>query len=90
MTDQQSEYLSFAGNLGRLTGVKHITARAALPIISVGVVFSGVQTIVSLPVFRIFNLYPDADACDCTGKLALGEKSLAAPGTRTHVSTTPG
>ena len=43
-----------------------------------------------LPVFGISNVYPDVDACDCTRTAALGEKSLAAPGTRTRVTTTPG
>ena len=55
-----------------------------------------------LPVFGIFNVCTDTDACDCTqglyGRckslhckfLILGEKRLAAPGTWTCVSILPG
>ena len=62
---------------------------------------SCVQTMISLPVFGMFKVRTDADACDCTRglyghrtrvhwKLTLGEKSIAAPGTRTHVGIVPG
>ena len=36
------------------------------PFLSVCVVFSCVQTMVWLPVFGIFNMLTDVDACDCT------------------------
>ena len=35
------------------------------PFLSVCTAFSGVQTIVQLPVFGLFNMLTDADACDC-------------------------
>ena len=58
-------------------------------------VFPCVQTTVWLPVFGIFSMHTDVDACNCTQglyghrktlywKLTLGEKSLAASGTETH------
>ena len=57
---------------------------------------------VCLPVFGIFNVRADVDACDCTQwlyghrkeslhrKLTLEEESLAAPVDRTLVSIAPG
>ena len=69
------------------------------PFLSVRAVFSCVQTMVWLPVFGIFNVRVDVDSCNCTAqrlleslhwKLTLGEKSLAALGSRTRVSTAPG
>ena len=82
--------LCLAGNSGRLT--------SAIP---VSAVFPCVQTLLQLPVFGIFNVRTDVDAYNCTPglyghrknlhwKLILGEKSLAAAGTRTRVSVTPG
>ena len=67
------------------------------PLLLVCAVFLCVQTKAWLPVFRIFNLCTDVDACNCTQvlyghckslhwKLTLGEKSLAAPGIQTHIS----
>ena len=62
-------------------------ARAAL---SIPTSVCSVQTVAWLPVFGIFNLHADVDACDCTirvlqtpeeslhGKLTLREKSLPA------------
>ena len=60
-----------------------------------------VQTMVWLSVLGTFNVRTDTDASNCTRglyghrkslhwKLTLGEKSLAAPGTRTRVSIAPG
>ena len=52
-----------------------------------------VQTMVCLPTLGIFSLLTDVDACDFTRehwKFTPGEKSLAAPGTRTRVSIAPG
>ena len=71
------------------------------PFLPVCAVFSCVQTMVWLPVFGICNVRSDVDARDCTRglcghgknphwKLTLGEKSLAASGTRTCVSIVPG
>ena len=59
---------------------------------------SCVQTWIWLPMFGIFNVRTDVDACDYTQgrykhhqkKLTLGKKLLAAPGTPTSISTAPG
>ena len=64
------------------------------PFLPVCVVFLCVHTIVWLPVFAIFNVRTDVDACHCTqglyGHCTGRKKSLAAPGSRTRVSITPG
>ena len=71
------------------------------PFLLVSAVFPCVQTMVWLPVFGIFNVHADVDACDCTQGLYghrkrvctgnwLGKKSLAAPGMWTCVSIAPG
>ena len=71
------------------------------PFLPVCEVFTCVQTMVRLPVFGIFSVGTDVDACDCTRglyghhrrvhwKLTLGQKTFAVPGTRTRVSIAPG
>ena len=60
---------SIAGNSGHLTWVRqqpqeqHYTF---LPVSAVNAVFLCLQTVVWLPVFGIFNMRPDFDACNCT------------------------
>ena len=48
------------------------------PFLSVCVVFSCVQTMVWLPVFGIFNVRTDVDACDCTRRLYGHRKRVCA------------
>ena len=69
-------------------------ARAALPV-SVCRIFVTCPNSGTVPVLGICILRADVDACDCTQKslhwkLAPGEKSLAAPGTRTRINIAPG
>jgi len=86
--------LSLVGSSGRLTSVEQ-----RYPFLSVCVVFSCVQTMVRLPVFEVFNVGTDNDACDLARwlyehrdrvnlhcKLILSENSIAAQWTRTRVN----
>ena len=88
------------GSSGGLTRVRH-THSQRYPFLSVCVVVSCVQTMVWLPVFGICNVRIYVGACDfsrglyrhCKSlhwKLTLGEKSLAALGTRSDISIVPG
>ena len=91
-----STFLSLAGNSGSpyLCKVQQPQEQCYV-FLSVCVVFT-CETMVWLPIFGIFNVCSDVDACDCTrglyGHLSVdslevdsGRKSLAARGTRTRV-----
>ena len=60
--------LSFAGNSGRLTWVRHSSRKSSATHCYhwVYAVFPCVQTMVWLPVSGIWNVRTDVDACDCT------------------------
>ena len=60
-------YLFLVGNLGRLSWARLWQPQEQRYLfLPACVVFSYVQTVVWLPVFRIFNVCTDVDACDCT------------------------
>ena len=61
-----STSLSLGGNLGYLTLVRHSSRKSSATHSYQCVVFSCVQTMAWLPVFGIFNVHADVDACDCT------------------------
>ena len=91
------------GNLCHLTQVTlQQTQKQHCPFLPACAIFLHVQTMMQQPVFGICNVRTDVDARFCTWglyvwmpedlhwKLTLGEKSLVAPGKRTHTSTAPG
>ena len=58
--------LSHAGNLGCLTCKAQQVQKQRYPFLLVSAVFSCVQTMVWLPMLRIFNMHTDVDACSFT------------------------
>ena len=64
---KKSTSLSHAGNLGHLTRIRHSSCRSGVTDSSQCVQYCQVSdSAVWLPVFDIFNVHTDADACDCT------------------------
>ena len=61
-----STSLSLGGNLGHLTLVRHSCRKSSATHSYQCVVFSCVQIMAWLPVFGIFNVHTDVDACNCT------------------------
>ena len=62
-----STYSSLAGNSGRLNRVRlQQPQEQCYPFLTVRAVFSCVQSKVWLPMFGIFNVRTDVNACDCT------------------------
>ena len=95
-------HLPLVGNLGRLTRIRLQQPQEQRHLfLTVCAVFSCVQTKVWLPMLGIFNVHTDVNVFDCTQglyrhrkkvlhwKLTLGDKSLAAPGSRSYVSGVP-
>ena len=88
-----STSLSLAGNLGCPTWVRHRSRRSSATHSYRYVQYFHVQTMVWLPMFGIFNVCTDVDACDCTDTIrecALEadsrRKTLASPGIWTRTS----
>ena len=60
-------YISRYGKFGSLyLGKAQQPQEQRYPFLSMCAVFSRVQTMIWLPMFAIFNVNTDADACDCT------------------------